>query len=170
MKFQDKGVSKETLAMLAVLYTPVALMLPAVISKYTSSPRPLGPFLKALPVRIGMNLVFSAIMTCMYPPPHMTCMYPPPHMTCLEQVRIGMNLVFSAIIFAMPLPTNTNKAQYGEGGGGAVDGNVGFDLGFLFHVSSCSEYLLRGSGERGGGGDGGVGGAWFASDYARTHK
>eukprot|EP00802_Teleaulax_amphioxeia_P014880 Tamp_14959.p1 GENE.Tamp_14959~~Tamp_14959.p1 ORF type:complete len:224 (+),score=24.80 Tamp_14959:86-757(+) len=62
LKLQEKGVSKETLAMLAVLYTPIALVLPAVISKYTSSPRPLGPFLQAMPTRIAMNLVFSGII------------------------------------------------------------------------------------------------------------
>jgi len=155
VKFQDKGVSKETLAMLAVLYTPVALMLPAVISKYTSSPRPLGPFLKALPVRIGMNLVFSAIMTCMYPPPHMTCMYPPPHMTCLEQVRIGMNLVFSAIIFAMPLPTNTNKAQYGEGGGGLSTAMWALILVSFFMSQVVQNICFVAQVREGGGGTGG---------------
>ena len=119
VKFQDKGVSKETLAMLAVLYTPVALMLPAVISKYTSSPRPLGPFLKALPVRIGMNLVFSAI------------------------------------IFAMPLPTNTNKAQYGEGGGGLSTAMWALILVSFFMSQVVQNICFVAQVREGGGGTGG---------------
>lgn len=53
------------MAFLGVVFTPVALCLPALISRYTSGPRPLRPFLKAMPVRIFMNLAFSAIILAM---------------------------------------------------------------------------------------------------------
>ena len=62
LKLQDKGVSKETMAMLGVAFTPVALCLPALISKYTSGTRPFGPFLSAFPTRLAMNLAFGVIL------------------------------------------------------------------------------------------------------------
>jgi hypothetical protein len=62
LKLQDKGVSKETMAMLGVAFTPIALCLPALISKYTSGTRPFGPFLAAFPTRLAMNLAFGVIL------------------------------------------------------------------------------------------------------------
>jgi len=62
LKLQDKGVSKETMAMLGVAFTPVALCLPALISKYTSGTRPFGPFLAAFPTRLAMNLAFGVLL------------------------------------------------------------------------------------------------------------
>jgi PAT family acetyl-CoA transporter-like MFS transporter 1 len=40
----------------------VALCLPALVSKYTAGPRPLDPFLGAIPYRLATNLVLSAIL------------------------------------------------------------------------------------------------------------
>ena len=45
LKLQEKGVKKEEVAMLAVITTPLTLVLPALIAKYTSGPNPLGLFM-----------------------------------------------------------------------------------------------------------------------------
>jgi len=60
LKLQEHGIAKETLAMIGVGVTPIALVLPALIARYTSGPQPLQPFMAAVPFRLLMNLAFSA--------------------------------------------------------------------------------------------------------------
>jgi len=60
LKLQEHGIAKETLAMIGVGVTPIALVLPALIARYTSGPQPLQPFMAAVPYRLLMNLAFSA--------------------------------------------------------------------------------------------------------------
>lgn len=51
LKLVEEGVPKEHLALLAVPMVPLQIILPLIISKYTSGPRPLDVFYKAMPYR-----------------------------------------------------------------------------------------------------------------------
>lgn len=61
LKLVEYGIPKAKLALLAVPMTPVQIVLPLLISKYTKD-RPLNMFIKALPVRLVMGAVFMAIV------------------------------------------------------------------------------------------------------------
>jgi PAT family acetyl-CoA transporter-like MFS transporter 1 len=62
LKLIEAGVPKDKLAMLAVPMIPLQIMLPWVISKYTTGPKPMDVFLKAFPLRLLMGLVFTAVV------------------------------------------------------------------------------------------------------------
>ena len=51
LKLIEEGVPKEKLALLGVPMVPIQIILPLVISKYTSGPRPMDMWLKAIPYR-----------------------------------------------------------------------------------------------------------------------
>ncbi len=51
LKLIQAGVPKERLALLGVPMVPIQIVLPLLISKYTSGPRPLDIWLKAMPYR-----------------------------------------------------------------------------------------------------------------------
>ena len=58
LKLIERGVPKDKLAMLAVPVIPLQIVLPWVISRYTVGPRPMDVFLKAMPPRLLMGLVY----------------------------------------------------------------------------------------------------------------
>lgn len=62
LKLIDAGVPKEKLALLAVPLVPLQIILPLVISKYTTGPRPMNVYLKAIPYRIVFSVLASAIV------------------------------------------------------------------------------------------------------------
>ncbi|RWS28600.1 acetyl-coenzyme A transporter 1-like protein [Leptotrombidium deliense] len=62
LKLIEAGVHKENLALLAVPLVPLQILLPLVISKYTSGPKPLNIFLKAYPYRLFFGVVFSFLL------------------------------------------------------------------------------------------------------------
>lgn len=62
LKLIEEGVPKEQLALLAVPLVPLQILLPWIISKYTAGPAPLSVFLKAMPFRLLMGLVFAAVV------------------------------------------------------------------------------------------------------------
>ena len=62
LKLIEAGVPKAKLAMLAVPLIPLQIVLPWIISKYTTGPRPMDVFLKAFPCRLFMGLVFAGIV------------------------------------------------------------------------------------------------------------
>ncbi len=53
---------KEKLAMLAIPMMPLQIILPWIISRYTAGPRPMGIFLKAMPPRLMMGLIFCVLV------------------------------------------------------------------------------------------------------------
>eukprot|EP00088_Acartia_fossae_P033504 TRINITY_DN3429_c0_g2_i4.p1 TRINITY_DN3429_c0_g2~~TRINITY_DN3429_c0_g2_i4.p1 ORF type:complete len:529 (+),score=65.39 TRINITY_DN3429_c0_g2_i4:57-1643(+) len=59
LKLVEKGVPKDKLAMLAIPMIPLQIILPWVISKYTSGPRPMDVFTKAIPARLAMGPVMA---------------------------------------------------------------------------------------------------------------
>lgn len=62
LKLIDAGVPKDKLALLVVPLVPLQIVLPLVISKYTTGPRPMEVYLKAIPYRIVLTLVAAAVV------------------------------------------------------------------------------------------------------------
>ncbi|XP_062543928.1 acetyl-coenzyme A transporter 1 [Armigeres subalbatus] len=62
LKLIDAGVPKDKLALLVVPLVPLQIVLPLIISKYTTGPRPMEVYLKAIPYRIGLTLVAAAVV------------------------------------------------------------------------------------------------------------
>ncbi|XP_078617067.1 acetyl-coenzyme A transporter 1-like [Branchiostoma floridae x Branchiostoma japonicum] len=62
LKLIEKGVQTENLALLAVPLTPIQILLPLVISRYTAGPRPMDTFLKAMPLRLLMGVELAAMV------------------------------------------------------------------------------------------------------------
>jgi len=63
LKLVEKGVPKDKLAMLAVPMIPLQIVLPWIISKYTSGPRPMDVFSKAIPARLMMGPVMAWLVS-----------------------------------------------------------------------------------------------------------
>ena len=51
LKLVEAGVPKDRLALMAVPMSPLQVLLPFFISKYTAGPRPMSLFLRAMPWR-----------------------------------------------------------------------------------------------------------------------
>lgn len=62
LKLVDAGVPKEKLALLAVPLVPLQILLPLVISKYTTGPRPMDVYVRALPYRMVFSVLASGIV------------------------------------------------------------------------------------------------------------
>ena len=62
LKLIEAGVPKDKLALLAVPMIPLQILLPWVISKYTTGPKPMDVYLKAFPCRLLMGLVFTLVV------------------------------------------------------------------------------------------------------------
>lgn len=62
LKLIERGVPKDKLAMLAVPVIPLQIVLPWIISRYTVGPRPMDVFLKAMPPRLLMGLVYMGMV------------------------------------------------------------------------------------------------------------
>jgi len=62
LKLIEAGVKKETLALLAVPLVPLQILLPLIISRYTTGPRPLDVFKLAIPFRLCFGLVFAVLV------------------------------------------------------------------------------------------------------------
>jgi PAT family acetyl-CoA transporter-like MFS transporter 1 len=60
LKIIEAGVPKEKLSLLAVPLTPLQIVLPLLISRYTNGPNPFNFFIKAIPFRLFMGLVAAA--------------------------------------------------------------------------------------------------------------
>ncbi|XP_015756178.1 PREDICTED: acetyl-coenzyme A transporter 1-like [Acropora digitifera] len=58
LKMIEAGVPKENLALLAIPMVPIQILLPVYISRYTAGPRPLDVFIKSMPYRLFMGVVF----------------------------------------------------------------------------------------------------------------
>ncbi|KAF7992891.1 hypothetical protein HCN44_005235 [Aphidius gifuensis] len=62
LKLVDAGVPKEKVALLAVPLIPLQIVLPLAISRYTSGPRPMDVFLKAMPYRLLFGLLAALLV------------------------------------------------------------------------------------------------------------
>ena len=55
LKMLEQGVPKEQLALLAIPMSPLQIVLPLFIAKYTTGPNPMGLYVKAIPVRYNLT-------------------------------------------------------------------------------------------------------------------
>lgn len=62
LKLVEAGIPKERLGLLAVPLIPVQIALPLVIAKYTSGPRPLDIYVKAMPYRLMFGFVAAFLV------------------------------------------------------------------------------------------------------------
>jgi len=62
LKLVELGVPKDKLAFIAIPLVPLQVILPWIIGKYTSGPRPMRVYLRAYPYRIALGLVFALIV------------------------------------------------------------------------------------------------------------
>ncbi|KAJ8320988.1 hypothetical protein KUTeg_002575 [Tegillarca granosa] len=62
LKLIEAGMKKETLALFAVPMIPIQIILPLIISKFTAGPRPMSVFLKAMPFRLLLGLLYAGIV------------------------------------------------------------------------------------------------------------
>ena len=62
LKLIDYGIPKEKLALLAVPLVPLQIILPLVISKYTTGPRPMNVYIKAIPYRLFLTLGIASFV------------------------------------------------------------------------------------------------------------
>uniref|UniRef100_A0A0K2TGN6 Acetylcoenzyme A transporter 1like [Saccoglossus kowalevskii] n=1 Tax=Lepeophtheirus salmonis TaxID=72036 RepID=A0A0K2TGN6_LEPSM len=89
LKLVEAGVPKESLGMLALPLTPLQILLPLFISRYTTGPKPLNVFLKAYPFRLIMCLVIAGFV------------YITPYFMLEDGVYPYSYYVFLVIIFAL---------------------------------------------------------------------
>ncbi|XP_060080506.1 acetyl-coenzyme A transporter 1-like [Ylistrum balloti] len=66
LKLIEAGMKKETLALFAVPMIPIQIILPLIISKFTSGPSPMTVFLKAMPVRLLFGLWYAFLVWLAY--------------------------------------------------------------------------------------------------------
>lgn len=59
LKLIDYGIPKDKIALLAVPIAPVQIILPFIISRFTTGPFPMNVHLKAFPVRILLSIVIA---------------------------------------------------------------------------------------------------------------
>lgn len=76
LEFSEIGVPKQHMAVISVIYLPVEVLLPFVISKFTSGPRPMTLWIYAYPVRLMLGLVY-AVVTAIAPEPETLDAVPP---------------------------------------------------------------------------------------------
>ncbi|KAK6966236.1 acetyl-coenzyme A transporter 1 [Biomphalaria glabrata] len=62
LKLIEAGLPKETLALFAVPIVPLQIVLPLVISKYTSGPKPMNIWLKAYPYRLMIGILYCVVV------------------------------------------------------------------------------------------------------------
>lgn len=62
LKLIEAGVHKESLALLAIPMTPLQILLPLLIAKYTAGPRPMDLFVRSIPFRLVCTALFALIV------------------------------------------------------------------------------------------------------------
>ncbi|CAH1776144.1 unnamed protein product [Owenia fusiformis] len=62
LKLIEAGVPREKLALLAIPMVPIQIILPLIISRFTAGPKPLDVFVKAMPYRLCMGIVFALLV------------------------------------------------------------------------------------------------------------
>lgn len=62
LKLVEVGLPKDKLALLAIPMVPLQIVLPLAVSKFTTGPKPMEVYIKAIPFRIIFGLFASAIV------------------------------------------------------------------------------------------------------------
>lgn len=62
LKLVESGIPKERLGLIAIPLIPLQVALPLLISKYTTGPRPLDIYVKAIPLRLLFGFVAAFLV------------------------------------------------------------------------------------------------------------
>lgn len=62
LKLIDYGIPKDKIALLSIPLTPAAILLPFIISRYTTGPFPMTFYIKAFPYRLVMSVVIAVFV------------------------------------------------------------------------------------------------------------
>lgn len=62
LKLIESGMQKQTLALFAIPMIPIQIVLPLIISKFTAGPKPMDVFLRAMPFRLMLGLLYAFIV------------------------------------------------------------------------------------------------------------
>ncbi|VDI72998.1 MFS transporter, PAT family, solute carrier family 33 (acetyl-CoA transportor), member 1 [Mytilus galloprovincialis] len=62
LKLIESGMQKQTLALFAIPMIPIQIVLPLIISKFTAGPKPMNVFLRAMPFRLMLGLLYAFIV------------------------------------------------------------------------------------------------------------
>jgi PAT family acetyl-CoA transporter-like MFS transporter 1 len=62
LKLVEYGIPKDKIALLSIPLTPVQILLPFIISKFTTGPYPMNFFMKAFPFRLTMTAVIAVFV------------------------------------------------------------------------------------------------------------
>ncbi len=95
----EAGVPKDRLALLAIPMTPLQIVLPLFISKYTAGKRPMDVFIKAMPIRF---VTIIPLYGCKMDDDIFYVM-----------IRLVFGLIFAAIVYATPRYFVLSDGSYG---------------------------------------------------------
>lgn len=62
LKLIDYGIPKDKIALLSIPLIPLQILLPFIISRYTTGPHPMTFYMKAFPYRLIMTIVIAAFV------------------------------------------------------------------------------------------------------------
>lgn len=62
LKLVDYGIPKDKIALLAIPLVPVQILLPFIISKYTTGPKPMNFYIRAFPFRVLLAVVIAVFV------------------------------------------------------------------------------------------------------------
>lgn len=62
LKIVEAGVPKDKMALLVIPMVPLQIFLPLFVSKYTTGPKPMEVYIKAIPFRIVFGILITAIV------------------------------------------------------------------------------------------------------------
>ncbi|XP_050442543.1 acetyl-coenzyme A transporter 1 [Adelges cooleyi] len=62
LKIIDKGVPKDDIAMIGILLIPLQIVLPILISKYTTGSKPMNVYLKSIPYRLMIGILIALLV------------------------------------------------------------------------------------------------------------
>ena len=58
----EAGIHRETLALIGIPLVPLQILLPFIISRYTTGPKPMNLFLRAFPYRLIIGVGISLVV------------------------------------------------------------------------------------------------------------
>lgn len=62
LKLVESGIPREKLGLMAVPLVPLQILLPLIISQFTSGPRPMDVYLRYIPFRLAFGLVAAVLV------------------------------------------------------------------------------------------------------------
>ncbi|CAF3787285.1 unnamed protein product, partial [Rotaria magnacalcarata] len=92
LELVERGVTRESLALLAIPITPLQIVLPFIISKYTTGAQPLNIYIKSYPFRqIASYSIFLSMIFCFI------------------RYRVMLGIIMAAFVYITPSFQNSDK-------------------------------------------------------------